>query len=215
MPNAAEIFHRSYVPEALTSCWLWHGPAAGPRATHVYGFIGRTRAHRLSWELHCGPIPEGMEVCHRCDVPLCVNPTHLFVGTHYENMQDRNRKGRTTKGNGFSSTKLTESAVKEILASAENHRVMAARFGVDFRTISQVRKRQIWAHVEGERSDDWRAHLARRGTAHKCSKLTEDAIPRIRERAAAGEIHKKIAQSYGVSRALISAVVRREVWTHV
>ena len=58
------------------------------------GKRGTKLAHRLSWEIHKGPIPEGLHILHRCDVPACVNPNHLFVGTHSDNMLDCSMKGR-------------------------------------------------------------------------------------------------------------------------
>lgn len=75
-------------------CWIWNGP----RVPSGYGRIrwnGRdSYAHRCSYELHKGPVPPGMHVCHTCDNPPCVNPKHLFHGTRQDNMQDSVRKGR-------------------------------------------------------------------------------------------------------------------------
>lgn len=73
-----------------TGCLLWGGPKKQGR----YGYLTHG-AHRLMWELANGPIPEGMQVLHKCDTPACCEPDHLFLGTQSENMADRFRKGRT------------------------------------------------------------------------------------------------------------------------
>lgn len=76
------------------SCWIWTG---SPNSTG-YGNLDidgkKVKAHRVSWILHKGEIPEGMYICHTCDTPLCVNPEHLFLGTAKSNMQDMKDKGR-------------------------------------------------------------------------------------------------------------------------
>ena len=78
-------------------CWIWTGATRDG-----YGVIRRrlapdSGAHRVAWELTIGPIGPGLNVCHHCDVPLCVRPDHLFLGTQSDNLQDASRKGRLGK----------------------------------------------------------------------------------------------------------------------
>ena len=85
-----------------SECWLWHG-ARDPKNGYGNfgiegGHNGRTeKAHRAAWLLLVGPIPDGLFVLHKCDNPPCVNPAHLFLGTHQDNMDDKIEKGRTEK----------------------------------------------------------------------------------------------------------------------
>lgn len=78
------------------TCWLWIGP--GGRYGSL-GFGENQMAHRFSWELHYGPIPEDLFVLHSCDTPRCVRPDHLFLGTQADNIADARRKGRLAVGN--------------------------------------------------------------------------------------------------------------------
>ena len=92
--NATARILRDSVPEPMSGCWLWTGAMAGPGYGHLR-FEGEPwYAHRLSWCAFKGPIPAGFWILHRCDVPSCVNPDHLFVGTAKDNAQDREWKGR-------------------------------------------------------------------------------------------------------------------------
>ena len=130
-------------------CWEW---TAG-RIPEGYGRITHRRkrydAHRLAWEIANGrPVPEGMEVCHRCDNPPCCNPAHLFVGTTLDNALDRERKGRGLTGRS-PNAKLTADSVREIrrLAGSVPQAELACRYGVATSTVNDVVKKRSWRGI--------------------------------------------------------------------
>lgn len=133
------------------SCWLW----TDAPTVHGYGHMWiegkHRRAHRVAWELANGPIPEGEGhhgtcVCHRCDVRRCVNPAHLFLGTHAENIADRNAKGRSAgaKGETHGRAKLTAAQVVEIRAASGPQTAIAARFGISQSQVGRIRRGKLW-----------------------------------------------------------------------
>ena len=88
-----------FVKEDVTGCFLWTGPTcAEGRYGRVVGFPKLKMAHRLSYELEYGEIQDGLYVCHKCDVKLCVNPDHFFLGTHTDNIRDALSKGLMSNG---------------------------------------------------------------------------------------------------------------------
>lgn len=151
-PNESAFYER-VIPVTESGCWLW----VGSISAYSYGVYNGYTMHRFSYELHNGDIPKGLCVCHKCDVPSCVNPAHLFLGTHKENMKDMQNKGRKwsevvmRKIDGLpASAKLTPSIVKEIkdlLAANFSQDKIAKMYGVAQTTISFIKRGVTWQNV--------------------------------------------------------------------
>lgn len=129
------------------SCWLWTASHNG----RGYGVIGkndgrRWYAHRLSYEIHHGPVPAGLSVCHTCDTPGCVNPKHLWLGKHLENARDMIRKGRALHREFHPSAKLTWAEVREIrrLRGRVTQKNLACRYGVTKANIARIHLGLTW-----------------------------------------------------------------------
>lgn len=136
-------------PDPNSGCWLWEGSIC----EKGYGRVGvnghNRRAHRVSWAQENGPIPNGMLVCHKCDVRCCVNPDHLWIGSDLDNSHDMLAKGREKWMHGETSPNavLCEKDVIEIRESSLNVYRLAEIYGVDKRTIGRARDRVTWKHV--------------------------------------------------------------------
>lgn len=134
-------------------CWLW--TACKVSGYGAFGMNGtHYKAHRVSFIMHNGDIPEGYDVCHSCDNPLCVNPHHLFAGTEADNMRDMKNKNRNNscKGEGNAHAKLKEQDVitirNEYAKGGATTRELASRYGVTSSTISAITRRLKWRHVQ-------------------------------------------------------------------
>lgn len=139
-------------------CWLWLG---GSKAQKGYGKIQQggkgsphLLAHRVSYEIHNGPIPSGMFVLHKCDNPQCVNPGHLRVGTGSENIKEAFDKGRKVCrpphkfGEGHSRAQITDADVAYIRsAKGKTIRALAKEMGLTESTVGKVRRRVTWTHL--------------------------------------------------------------------
>lgn len=136
-------------------CWIWQGRASKglgygtaliTLSPKVYKYIS---AHRASYMAFKGEIPDGMYVCHTCDVPLCVNPEHLYAGTPKQNQADSFARKRAHRARGESSaiSKLTDDIVREIRVMGGTNKDIAAKFSVDPSTVSVIRSRKTWKHV--------------------------------------------------------------------
>jgi len=131
-------------------CWEWQ---AGYRSSGYGGFHtgGKERlAHRVMWEMAFGDIPEGMVIMHSCDNRRCVNPEHLSLGSHAENMKDMVDKGRSAKGEKSWTAKLTEAdvcVIRRRKSLGESVFELAKEYGVHRSTVYRLCSGDTWSHV--------------------------------------------------------------------
>ena len=135
-------------------CWEWQGRCENDGYARIKRKGGGKQVfvHRLSWELANGSIPIGLSVLHKCDNRKCVRPSHLFLGTNTDNMQDMLKKGRANKARGerHGNAKLVEGDVRRIrklYGAGTTLREIAVEYGVTEMSVSRIVRRLRWAHV--------------------------------------------------------------------
>lgn len=152
--SLAERFWKKVDVREPDECWPW---LASTRLGYGQITAGRRGegvliSSRVAWELTHGPIPKGLNVCHRCDNPKCCNRAHLFLGTQKNNMADAAQKGRISrshqkKGVEHHDAKLTEDDVRAIRVSPKQQRDIAREFGISQANVYYIRARKTWTHV--------------------------------------------------------------------
>ena len=199
-------------PEPNTGCWLW----SGPTDTNGYGRFrlhGKSYgAHRASYELHHGPIGRSdLFVCHKCDVPGCVNPDHLFIGTQAENIADCISKGRFPKGEKQKTSKLKEADVADIRSGRLSALEFAKLYNVDPTTVRAAQVGESWAHIlEGKRERSVASHA--KGEGHLDAKLTEQMVRLIR---ASTRSSYSWAKELGMNQSVVRKAKSGKTWKHV
>lgn len=182
-----------YVPEPNTGCWLWLGKA-NKRDQCGYVQYGKksVRVPRVAWMLTHGPIPDGLYVCHKCDVPLCINPGHLFLGTHQDNMRDMAKKGRQKFQRRPDTT-----------PKGERH----------------WSRRYPHLRPTGERNGSkTKPDMVRKGEGHGMHKLTDGDVRIIRYMYRKGDPTRNrevLANMFQISVANVGFIVNRKRWRHV
>lgn len=128
-------------------CWEWQG--AKINGYGKFWLDGKNvSAHRVSYQLTKGPIPDGMKILHLCDNPGCCNPRHLIPGTTQDNSDDMISRGRSAKGEEVGASFLTETQVKEIKSSPLGPTDLARKYHVTKSTISKIKLGRTWGHVQ-------------------------------------------------------------------
>lgn len=159
-----ERFWDKVSPEPNSGCWLWIG-SYDDRPGKGYGFftLGKLMgAHRASWLMFRGPIPQSLFVLHKCDTPPCVNPDHLFLGTHLDNVRDSVTKGRhaaqkpehsvrmravVARGTEHWMAKLSEADIAAIRSARGTQRAVSKRFGISQSSVWRIRRGVSWSHL--------------------------------------------------------------------
>lgn len=186
-------------PKLNSPCWLW----MAFKSERGYGqtIIKRKpyKSHRVSWMLVRGPIPHlNLCVCHHCDNPSCVNPDHLFLGTHTDNMRDKENKGRGNQPRGDTHYSRVH---PEKLARGDKH-------GSKIHPERLARGARNGAYTKPE--------CVLRGERQGQSKLTDCVVTDIRTRYAAGGVScLQLARIFNVSKSLIIKIVSRKTWRHL
>ena len=147
--KALDLFMNKFIPEPNSGCWLWTG--CGDRRDYGYHQIkGKTiKAHRFSYNAFIGEIPENLHVLHKCDVTCCVNPDHLFVGSHRVNMDDMVKKGRSPRllGENHGMVKLSEEDVVKIRDMRGTHKEIAKEFNISRQLVGFIKSGKRWRHI--------------------------------------------------------------------
>lgn len=155
MKTLQQRFHEKVIPVTESGCWIWIGATCSGGYGQMKIARKKKLAHRMSWIVNRGDIPDGLDVLHRCDVTCCVNPDHLFLGNDSDNQRDSFSKGRAyfNRRNILRDriphfSKLTPD---QVISIREKHgvtlKVLANEFGVSQSQISSIRSRRYWKHI--------------------------------------------------------------------
>jgi len=193
-----------------SGCWEWtEGKSHGYGQVRVHEIWGDrpVYAHRLSYLVHHGPIPTGLQVCHRCDNPPCINPEHLFLGTSAENLADMKSKRRHAFGERNGMTTLSDrdiAAIRLLVKNGFTQREVAKRYGISEGHMSTI----IRGKKRGSASGAIR-------TRHGLAKLTEKQVLQVYDLHDEGLTPTEIGKRFKVADATIHCIVSGKTWKHL
>lgn len=197
-------------------CMLWRGAKDSWGYGHLTVNKTTVKAHRLSYILQNGDIPKKMYICHTCDIPACVNPSHLFLGTPKDNMQDCITKKRfppPLRGELNPASKLNDGVVREIidlLKYGYTQVEISDIYGVTTQNINYIHHNKSWKHVARDLQP-----TGNKGDKNGRAKLTTEKVIEIKGLLKMGESTISIANKHGVKRECISAIKCNKNWRHI
>ena len=201
-------------PKNKDDCWIWNGCLSN----HGYGSFNNTvlgkmiRSHRFSYECYNGPIPDGMLVCHKCDIPSCCNPNHLWIGTPQQNNLDKMIKNRHSSkyGSECNLSILSEIDIIDIIERINNNELLSIQqicyeYNISTGAIYDIFKRKSWKHITNDISND-ELKLLKEKIAGRCrSKLSKEDVLKIRELLLKHN-YNSIANMFNVTNRTISLI---------
>ena len=203
-PNAQQLFLRQV--QKTDNCWMWLGPTKPSGHGCLTADCLCQSAHRIAYRLFKAPIEKGKHIRHKCDNPPCVNPDHLLIGTHQDNMRDATERGRWQTGDQHWSRRMPEK-----VARGERHHSHT-------KPGCMPSGDEHWTHRNREKArrniQYIRGHELR-GSKHHQAKLTEEIVTKLRKRAAQGAFFGHLAKEFAVSRSVIRDAVTGATWAHV
>jgi predicted DNA-binding protein YlxM (UPF0122 family) len=218
---AEERFERQYKVDDESGCWVWTGATEGGG----YGTIGvnggSMGAHRYSYKLHNGEIPEGAFICHKCHNPPCVNPDHLYAGDAKTNAQDAIDNGDWPELYGeeqghASLTNAEAESLRNEYAAGATVAELSDDYDVSAGSVSRIINGKSYPNAGGPIATDTYERMAKRGEDVENSKFTETDVREIRRTYAEEDVTMaELGDRYDTSSSAICDIVNRNTWQHV
>ena len=212
------VYGDNIIPEPNSGCWLWFAGATTAGYGHITIRDRQYYAHRLAFECEYGlGSADGWIVRHSCDVPACVNPAHLLIGTHKDNSDDMYARGRrvTVMGEDHPRAELTEAQVSEIrrLAPTTHVAEITRLLGVSYASCQDVARGVTWKHLPLAESRARWTPPTKWGEKSPRAKLTQDQVDQIRAHLDLGSTGRSLAKKFGVCPATISHIKVGRNWS--
>jgi len=220
-PSAEERFNDAYDVIDESGCWEWQRGVTGSGYGQITVNGDSMGAHRFSYELYNGDIPEDAIICHKCHNPPCVNPNHLYAGDEKRNAQDAIENGDWPDHTGEERTpaKFTSGKVRTIREEYTKGATVSAlskKYSVSMGTISRIINGESYPDAGGPTNVDTHGRMARRGEENNKTKLSPDDVREIRRIYDEEDVTMaELGGQFDISSTQVSDIVNRNVWQHV